>query len=171
MTDRQTINRYQQYAGAAPCGREVEQVLRAIEQGQDVAPALLAVLSEVTAHKGAAAFAKACREIRKLADNLWDVPKLRALILQEVLEAELRLLHVNQAVEVKDVAKSFEELLSAVGPSDVFVWLRYLEFAQEVFGSAGAPSPSDLHLRALRSVKDQDLYREKAQQILQGLDL
>ena len=29
----------------------------------------------------------------------------------------------RQAVEVKDVAKSFEELLSAVGPSDVFVWL------------------------------------------------
>lgn len=148
---------------------ELEHVLRALEPGQDVSPVLLAVLSHA-AHEGPASLQKSFQQVRKFAEKLWDVPRLRVQVLFALLRLELR----TETVEVKDICKHFEDLLSTVGPSSTDateVWLRYLDFVQGVHGTVQVPRPNDLHLRALRSVQDQEIYREKAQMILQGLEI
>lgn len=156
----------------APSMEELEHVLRALEPGQDVSPVLLVVLSHVAAHEGPVGLQKSFQQVRKFAEKLWDVPRLRIQVLSALLRLELR----TETVEVKDICKHFEDLLSTVGPSSTDatdVWLRYLDFVQSAHGNAEVqvPRPNELHLRALRSVQDQEIYREKAQMILQGLEI
>lgn len=153
---------------------ELEQLLRALEPGQNLSVVLLAVLSHA-AQEGPASLQRSFQQVRKFAEKLWDVPQLRVQLLSALLQLELR----TEMVQVKDICKHFEDLLSTVGPSSrdaTDVWLRYLDFVQGVTcGLSGqasqVPRPNDLHLRALRSVQDQEFYREKAQRILQGLEI
>ncbi|CAE8640221.1 unnamed protein product, partial [Polarella glacialis] len=112
----------------------------------------------------------------RVAVNLWEAPGLRVELLAALLEAELRVPGSAQTTaEVKRVCANFEELLNLLGegrsPHAVDWWLRYSSFAQRAGsweGVSGVPSPSDLHMRALRAVPDQALYQERATRLLQG---
>jgi len=133
-------------------------------------------LAQALAQGGHPEFSRCCQEVRKVAVNLWEAPGLRVELLAALLEAELRVPGSAQTTaEVKRVCANFEELLNLLGegrsPHAVDWWLRYSSFAQRAGsweGVSGVPSPSDLHMRALRAVPDQALYQERATRLLQG---
>eukprot|EP00933_Yihiella_yeosuensis_P027083 TRINITY_DN21006_c0_g1_i2.p1 TRINITY_DN21006_c0_g1~~TRINITY_DN21006_c0_g1_i2.p1 ORF type:complete len:639 (+),score=167.67 TRINITY_DN21006_c0_g1_i2:109-2025(+) len=153
----------------------IESLLRTLGPGQDPLPLVTSFLTEAMVRGGEAEFRKACQDIRKVAQGLWEVPGLRAGVLAAALQAELRIPSTSSPSEAKRLCTVFEDLLGSMeGPAgETFGdltdwWLRYAEFAQRSQGVPGVPNSSDLHCRALRAVPDQAYYQERSQRLLDG---
>lgn len=160
--------------GKQPEQTNFETLLRALKKGASPQPLVNTFLGHALGG-GIDGFVAASDHVWAVGSRLWDEPRLRHLLAASVLEAECRATSaavVNHKRQLK-LAARFEELLSTLDDGDemkVEWWLRYGEFLQHAAArgcTSGLPSPTDVHWRAMRSVKDQEFYAEQAFKRLQ----
>merc|ERR1711957_1151003 len=150
-------------------GKLLEALLRGLAPDASARPLVQAFLAQALLH-GLPEFQDACDRSLAIGATLWEAPRLRGELLAIVLDAQLKVLPPT-ASSVQRMQLRFEDLiplLDEADPAKVAWWVTYIQFVQRAahHGCAGGlPSSSTLHWRALRSVVDQALYTEKAQQL------
>jgi len=151
-----------------------ENLVRALKKGASPQPLVNSFLGLMLG-RGNAEMLAASDHVWAVASRLWDEPRLRHLLAASVLETECRATSttvVNHKRQLK-LAARFEELLSMLDDGDELKlewWLRYSEFLRHAAArgcTSGLPSPTDVHWRAMRSIKDQERYAEQAFKRLQ----
>lgn len=147
--------------------------LKSLAPGESPGPLLDLFLAEALAC-GLSEFRTARSQAHKVVASLWEVPRVRVEGLEALLLSELRAVSVED-LRPKHLVARFEEVLSSLDDGEarkIDWWVRFVEFTHRLAKlnkkAEGAPTPMDLHWRAMRSVSDQTLYSEKVHRLLQS---